>query len=141
MKKIVILLLLTASFSNLYSQLPQGSEICFEYDQSGNRIHRNLCPLNPIRNGENAATVYTDKSNNVSLYPNPTLGHVSIKISEIAVDQKTEIRVYANSGELILKKEGNYSEYEIDLSNFSQGIYNCNIYINDKPSLWRIIKQ
>lgn len=144
MKTLSSLIILLFSCAQSYSQISNSSWTCFEYDQAGNRVTRSICTLNQLRSGfPEEEMIYSDKinSNAVTLYPNPTIASVQVKIDDMAPDQKAEIKVYGSDGTLIYSTSGTNPLFTIDLSAQPQGFYNCNIYIGNKPSFWRIIKQ
>ena len=73
------------------------------------------------------ARIFKDK---ISLYPNPTNNYIYI-------NKEVELEVYNNIGVLIISKKSDF----IDLSDYSNGIYNIiTIFMGEKES-HRIIKQ
>lgn len=62
--------------------------------------------------------------NNISLYPNPSNGHIGIEIQDLSLLSKNpELQIYNTIGECIYSEKINSSKTEIDLSGKAQGIY------------------
>ena len=85
-------------------------------------------------------TLSEDGAIETFVYPNPNKGLIKINISNLPLQSINEMRLYDLSGtELTLKtKFGSYSE--IDISQYSDGIYILRIRINDKIFNWKVIK-
>ena len=86
------------------------------------------------------SAVLSIKNNNkvvdVKIYPNPTNNIVRIS-SEIAIDKFEIIDAY---GKIINTKVSNSSNFEIDLSNFSTGLYFLRTYSDQAINTSKIIK-
>jgi hypothetical protein len=77
--------------------------------------------------------------NNISVYPNPSNGLVTISYGTF---EPTQIQVYDISGKLILTKENlNVSETNLDLSSASQGIYFIKVSSENQSVVKRLIKK
>ena len=77
--------------------------------------------------------------NNISVYPNPSNGLVTISYGTLEPNQ---IQVYDISGKLILTKENlNVSESNIDLSTATQGIYFIKISSENQSVVKRLVKK
>jgi len=71
---------------------------------------------------------------NLSIYPNPTSGVLTIT-SEIAINQ---IEIYNSLGQLVLK---NSNQNRIDISSLNKGVYFCKIKnIDDDLSVKKVLK-
>lgn len=84
----------------------------------------------------------------MSLYPNPTSSELTIniesptssEINEIGLSESQfkereslifTIGIYNNNKNLVFKKEGVSSPYQIDTSSFKEGIYIVNVIVGD----------
>jgi len=76
----------------------------------------------------------------ITIYPNPTIGLVTVEIS-IREKDLARIVIYDIKGKLLLEYKNVSSITEIDLSNKPSGTYLLKIFIDNKPTTWKIIKQ
>jgi hypothetical protein len=108
-------------------------------------------------NGTSWATIFTQPTfytlggeklqslslNSLEIYPNPSRDVFNIELSTENT-QQIEIRVVNSIGQEIYRErvevEGNYTE-QIDLSDYSKGIYNLTIKTNTETSNHRLILQ
>lgn len=73
----------------------------------------------------------------IKLYPNPTNGIVLIKNSQLI---NGSVKVYDLNGRSLLSKDVNNSTEEIDISNFSNGVYLFKVKVENKEFIKRIVK-
>ncbi len=131
----------------------------YGYDASGNRILRKIVEIpeqksfisdkdtiqtqelvqDSIKKGKK---YYIDELGNLSLkvFPNPTTSIVNIDILNINTQIEGNIMLYSASGALLANKQINTSHIELDVSTYSKGNYFAVIYINEKKTHWKIIK-
>jgi len=76
--------------------------------------------------------------NDYSIYPNPTSGIINFKFTEDSVQQ---IAISDITGKIIIKKTNINQNENIDLSNFTAGIYIAKIQINNDVLTTKIIKK
>lgn len=76
---------------------------------------------------------------NITVYPNPSEGLFSIPI--VTNDKKVEINVFNSGSQLVLSNSYNVinSRVQIDLTNFTKGIYFVKVYL-DKEYEFKIVK-
>lgn len=79
----------------------------------------------------------------ISLYPNPVSGEGSVKIlSQSNNDRINSVNVTNSSGQLIVTKEGlQTDQYELELNNFSKGVYFITVRTSSSVITKRLIKQ
>jgi len=78
----------------------------------------------------------------IRIFPNPTLGRLTVEISGEESLENARILVYNNSGIRVFTLNDLNRINAIDLSQQPTGIYYMKIYTNqDKKSDWKIIKQ
>jgi PKD repeat protein/N-acetyl-anhydromuramyl-L-alanine amidase AmpD len=65
----------------------------------------------------------------ISLYPNPSKGYVTIKQSNAS---NSKLNIYNTLGQKIIEKDFNDSELEIDLNQYTSGMYIFQIVTDDK---------
>jgi len=77
---------------------------------------------------------------NISIYPNPTKGIFTIEIENIN-ETESFIHIYNNIGILLYKeKMGNKNKFPIDLSTFTNGLYQIEIIQGETINFKKIIK-
>lgn len=144
----------------LSSGLPElYSPIKFNYDVSGNRTSKNLIKL---KSGSNL-NIFSDSTNydlnelskdypteyfeedlgeeKIIIYPNPTNGYLKINIEGAVISQTSAIYLYSISGSLIQALKPISVENDIDLTKSPNGTYVLKVFLNNKLSEWKIIKE
>ena len=79
---------------------------------------------------------YPNISLNAMVYPNPTIGNVSLKIT--GMDVVGEVKVYDVNGKYLFSKEIEGELTDISLSSLAQGTYFVNVY--DKQRMLKSFK-
>ena len=153
MKKIFILFLILNPFfcfTSLYAQ----QTIEFGYDASGNRITRNVLRLTtketdeiitdtissykegPVNNKTLPAT-FTDNLGDqiVTIFPNPTKGTFTIRISNLSADKSCNIILRNLNGQLLYSNKNASEITEIDINHEPKGVYLLDVLIGNKASL------
>ncbi len=75
----------------------------------------------------------------IRAYPIPALNKIAFDVTEHVPGKELSLSIYDSSGRLV-KTIGNYeNKSSIDISNISDGIYLCHIYINEKVEFVKII--
>ncbi|MCB9186407.1 MAG: T9SS type A sorting domain-containing protein [Flavobacteriales bacterium] len=75
----------------------------------------------------------------VSTYPNPTSGVLNIKLFELGFDNAS-LGLIDLSGKLVLSKKLNSSSVEIDVSHLDSGVYFCQIQVDGKSTIKKVVK-
>lgn len=146
---------------------PDDPALFFSYDAAGNQTQRFFCywanscvipppPSSPPPNTDEVAILNESHSDsnkvylsealdkNLTIYPNPTRGLVTIKLeSNGEVNISKSILVYDALGSLILDVPSfNKPQFSIDLRNRSAGVYFVHIHISNGKSITKkIIKE
>lgn len=76
----------------------------------------------------------------ITIYPNPTKGYITVEIT-LTEEDNAQISLYDLRGKLILEYKNVGISTNIDLTNEPVGIYLMKIFIGNKPTTWKIIKQ
>ncbi|MCL1942161.1 MAG: T9SS type A sorting domain-containing protein [Candidatus Azobacteroides sp.] len=138
----LILLVVTTSGGALYAQ----NTIQYGYDASGNRTSRTIllpsAPKSQVPEQQNMPA-YTDlfAGLNISIYPNPTKGQLTVQIDGLQPEQTVDILVYSLSGSLLLKKTKVGAVTDIDIGSRPAGTYVMKIVSGENTTEWKIIKE
>lgn len=153
--KILALLLLTASCWLPEPGYSQTIHYSYGYDESGNRISREQVITYPKKSAQmpkdslslvspkdKVNEVFKDLVENreITIYPNPTKGLLTVEIP-LSNNDKARIRLFNIQWKLLIDNNNPGTMTEVDLSGQPAGIYLMQIFVNNKPSTWKIIKQ
>ena len=140
--RVILLLIAISSTFPLMSQI-----ISFEYDQSGNRILREVIYLKTIdtENSDNSGyksyqAKYLENSI-ITISPNPNGGKFNVKVSSSNSKGKFEIYVHTIIGAQIYENKNASNLNEIDISNRENGTYILSLIMGEERKSWKIIKQ
>ncbi|MGZ4055139.1 MAG: T9SS type A sorting domain-containing protein [Bacteroidia bacterium] len=74
---------------------------------------------------------YTD-NNNITVYPNPTIGIFDLSISNLINNKRTDIEIYNSVGGMVYSKQIVNAQIAIDLSNQASGLYFVKVISENK---------
>ncbi|MBM2814863.1 MAG: hypothetical protein HW421_1625 [Ignavibacteria bacterium] len=133
MKITLIILFLISKTLVTFSQTFQ-----FEYDAAGNRINRH-----PVPAKQSQQNPEEQKAGNITIkvFPNPTMDFIKVEIEGLPKDSKVKVEMIDLQGVRFYNDESNNTLYNLDLSRKSAGVYLLNIFIDGKPTYWKIIKE
>jgi len=152
--KILFLLLFLGNVA-----LAQTNYYEYKYDEAGNRISRKYVKMKKKVNlqedsllldslyndsiiAKEDIDVYKDNigDKEISIFPNPTKGKLRVEISNIEDGDIIILKVFDLQGREIYSNE-KLSNYDIDLSNYENGVYLLDIILNNEKSYWKIVKE
>ena len=141
MKKCTYLILFGLLF--MVSCFPVFGQVSYEYtyDDSGNRITRNVIHLSKAQIDDQDFSVDNIDGKLIRIYPNPTKGFLKIEIPHEGEEYLASIKAYTINGRLIANKETAKEVYVLDLHDQPSGIYMLKIQIGNKMADWKIIKE
>ena len=90
----------------------------------------------PNANENNDLTASFD----LSLVPNPTSNLTKIIISNFQENQLYEILVFSSDGRTIYQGKLNQASTEVDLTNFSSGLYTVVVFANNEAVFKKLLK-
>ena len=148
-KKTVLVLSVIFVCINGYSQT---SSYSYYYDQSGNRIRRELIIIpNPETFSTNTIdsnkiisndVVSNDFNNiNIAIYPNPTSENLSIEMTNMPDELKGLIVISDLQGRKLYQTTQVKQKTIIDFSKYTYGNYILQITVNDIKREWNVLKQ
>jgi len=97
-------------------------------DEAGNYFYQIIayyndkCESEPVKVEVNITSIDENTVENVSVYPNPTSGIITVK-----AEQMEKIEVINAVGQTVLTKEVDDNETSLDLTSFGSGVYFVNI--------------
>mgnify|MGYP002641260348 CR=1 FL=1 len=126
--------------------IPSFSQIVsFKYDESGNRILREIIYLKSteVDNNNTESIVYeTDIGDTkVIISPNPNGGKFTVKVEGPNNHFPSNIYVHNLMGSLIYERQQAGHTTEVDISNQDSGTYILSLIFDNKKESWKIIKQ
>jgi len=155
--KLLKILFLLLFLSNI--AFSQTNYYEYKYDEAGNRISRQYIKIKTKINlqedsllidslyndsiiAKEDMDVYKDNigDKEISIFPNPTLGKLRVEVSNIEDGDIIILKVFDLQGREIYSNE-KLSNYDIDLSNYENGVYLLDIILNNEKSYWKIVKE
>ncbi len=163
MKKLILFFLIAGCFLPRPGYSQATINYTFGYDGSGNRISRNVIILksaslakdsllkDALLTNDSLTYVSSEAKGNdvfeemfekkqITIYPNPTKGLITVQIP-LNEEDNARIALYDLRGSLLLEYKNVSSITEVDLSDKPSGTYLMKIFIGNKPTTWKIIKQ
>ena len=121
------------------SLLPNGGlGICYELPNypSAGKLRVFYKERSPLALSINSIT----DDNNISIYPNPTTGHVKVQFGELKAQK---IEVFNMNGQLVFNKQlsKNHTSTDLDFNSYLKGIYVLKLRSADSVLSKKIIKQ
>lgn len=119
------------------------NKVKFTYDTSGNRVSRQIVPLNKSAFLSDTIAISEEKmgEKTFKLYPNPTYGLLTMDISNLEENEKVSIQITDMNGRALLKKVQTTSNFQIDLTAHPKGFYILSAIIGTERKEWKIIKE
>lgn len=120
-----------------------AQEISYAYDNAGNRIKREIMidPQNIKSRSSEESFQESLSSQNVKIYPNPTIGHLKIEFSNYSDDSDYILELFNSQGQSLYHIQPRSSITEIDITDKQAGLYILKITIDSNESTWKIIKK
>lgn len=150
MVKIIMMMLIM--FAWTYKTFTQEPDMRFKftYDPAGtgNRISRvyDAIPLQSHpRDTTNSDTTKTYlfelNSHKVTIFPNPTVGKLTVNITNLTKDEIVYLSVINISGKVIINLENVKGTNEIYLNEYPNGSYFLKLRIGTGEKIWKVIKE
>jgi hypothetical protein len=142
----ILLLLIGLLFAGLLQA--QTKKIEYRYDAAGNREWREVITISGKKNSAAYSStvkipIYSDwlDKMKITIYPNPTLGQLTIDIANIPTDAIGEITIHNTEGKAMKQIKKLNATNQLDLSAFPTGIYILSIASGPKTCEWKIVKE
>ena len=128
-----------------------SQQVCFTYDENGNRIKREICivelfetdlsdsTLKPLTQKQFHAENDTSLSSEISVYTNQTDGKLNISYNWSFPTECTEVFLYSISGQEVMENNFCGKEKSYDLSYLSPWTYMLLIKSGGRKTKWKII--
>lgn len=146
-KRTVYLMLLFAIVLPTSAAMAQNAQVQFTYDADGNRTVRTIVLKKVEENGkdtevENSFLAETNErfgTVQISIYPNPTTGKVTIELTEITANG-IGVLLTAVTGAVIENCRLSGLHHDFDLSGQPAGVYLLRLFAEDEIRTWKIVK-
>ncbi len=141
------LLLLLAFLLPSVANVAQNAHVRFSYDANGNRISRTIEVKKIEENGKNVEeendflTIVKDQLGivQISLYPNPTEGKVTINMTEIPANG-INATLTTVTGSVIDNCWIQGLQHDFDLTGQPAGVYLLRLAAGNETRTWKIVK-
>ena len=130
-----------------------GAKSSYDYDKAGNRIKRWLV-VEEITNTIEAEFRTREKAEDagaedemrsddvsVSVYPNPTIGVVTVDIPVLDESGSNTLHLYDAKGETVLSRKRLMNSNTIDFMNTPSGVYILKLNLGGSEKSYKIIKK
>jgi hypothetical protein len=142
MKKTITILFMTLLCCIVQTK---AQTVSFSYDNDGNMTERKLVVVRPsgVKASPKDSVSVTDRigEQKVTIYPNPTWGIFQVAVTQFDSKQKSYFHLYSLSGTKLQQKNLTGESTDIDISNYPPGTYLLDVFLGDKVSRWKVIKQ
>lgn len=114
----------------------------YSYDPTGNRIQRIMLPNRIASAGNDSLPIAKSVINGkqVSIYPNPTNGTVTVQIKAEGPITEAKAEVYDLQGRMVFAKEKLTEFTSIDITTQPAGNYLLRIWVEGKRREWMVVK-
>ena len=116
----------------------------FMYDESGNCIKKYLTVELPSKASDNPLDTVSKTDNigdvAISVYPNPTDGLLRVVVSG-AEQHDFDFRLIDAGGRLLQQFRSRNEINDVDMTYYTSGVYVLVLYVDNKRSVFRIIKK
>jgi hypothetical protein len=151
--------LLTALLGfGLIAQAQTVNYFWYKYDAAGNRTQRKFTVTNsippsfrkanmgdtisePTKPVDKTPEVLQMAGYRVTIYPNPTLGHLKIEVANFPTHQEAYYYIFNVSGTTIIPKTPYNQSVDIDLTAYPTGLYVLRNIIGNDIKDWKIVKE
>jgi len=98
---------------------------------------------NPETVEEKSQEVYTDALSEtlITIYPNPTAGLLTVKISELPQHSVSSLTLFDMHGRVITQQQSLADENRLDISAQPSGTYIMQIAVGTEVTSWKIVKR
>ena len=111
----------------------------YSYDESGDRVMRYRTMVY-LKTGDTSESISALGSYDISIYPNPTKGLLTLRISNLKKNDKAHAYLSDFSGNKLLSLDYKNEENTIDLSKQPNGVYFLTIVIGEQTATFKIMK-
>lgn len=132
------LLALQEEIDSLKAISSPAGQVCFTYDESGNRISRHLT-FKKIENQE--PSLDNEQTFDCDLFPNPTAGQFTVVIKDAGEHPSLHATLLNASGTIIEERVIHGNQSVFDLSAFANGVFILHLETPEGAQHWQVIKQ
>lgn len=128
-------------------QATAQTTVGFTYDADGNMIQRKVVVIPP----KSVKSVHKDTVSapvsdgigfqKITIYPVPTKGMFQVAVNLLDSKQNNFFSLYSLSGGKLMQQKITSESTDIDISTYPPGTYLLDVYLGEKVSRWKVIKQ
>ncbi len=121
------------------------AQVHFAYDSDGNMTQRRVVIVSSKVDKNNPQIINPVFDNveeqKITLYPNPTKGVFQIGVTQLDSKKKNLAVLYSLNGIKLIELNLSSDLTSVDLSEKPSGVYLLDIYLGEKISRWKVIKE
>lgn len=122
----------------------EAQNVSFAYDEAGNRVKRELSMSGPIktksRSSDDDKSFYDSVGERIIKISSNSDGIINISVQNFEKQDKGYIEVYSMSGILLLAQNISDALTTIDIGSQPNAVYLLKVMVNDKQTIWKIMK-
>lgn len=114
----------------------------YTYDNMGNRIGREIIEESPVQLKQTNSEIDNTSISNeleINVYPNPVITDLSVSFNEL--NSPTILNLFTSDGKLLIHKEIEELNVNIDFTSYKKGVYFIEIQHDDNKIVKQIVKQ
>ncbi|MDR0969404.1 MAG: T9SS type A sorting domain-containing protein [Lentimicrobiaceae bacterium] len=116
----------------------------FDYDASGNRIHRWWAEMEQMKSSESLPFTLSDTIpesllDSTSVYPNPTRGSLTVSLAENP-EQGVQYHLYDQRGQILEQGKLYKTTTLLDIGSYPDGLYFLLLIADRSSTTYKIIK-
>lgn len=115
------------------------SGVSYVYDSAGNRVSRTIILTRSLNPEDDYFLKETVKERTVKIYPSAT--RVKVVVENFNEDYPIRSLLYDAQGALLLSTVMTEASIDLDIKDYSTGMYILKIIIGDYSSNWKFVKK
>ena len=125
----------------------KAQTVGFTYDNDGNMTQRKIVTVGPsgvkAAHKDTVSAPVTDELGlqKITIYPVPTRGMFQVEVTQLDSKQNNYFCLYSLSGAKLMQQKLTGESTNIDISNYPPTTYLLDVYLGEKVSRWKVIKQ
>lgn len=119
-------------------------KLSYAYDAAGNRISRTIVVGTRSVDTNAVDSVFFEEQlaqKQIKIYPNPVKSELSITVSGYDASLRGEFILFSISGSLLYQGRITGETTQVNMGNYSPGVYLLHLILKGEKSVWKVIKE